>query len=327
MVTKRPQLLTVAAVRQRKGKPTEYLFNESARVFELADSKDKPSARLLASAHEAGHPLALVVDKQRKLIQGVSKVSEGVIAAYIAERVPLAAPERITSVDVSKIEPVKFDSIDHSRAWGPLRRCTRVVPGYAKAKEIFDFCANVSCSLPGPYAVAPCIPFQYVVDGCYARAHQMRRIIASRYHYCCDKIFSFATTSGARLAVRANKWGGCCVTWWYHVAPIITVRTAVWSLHSNRPSSPKRPQVRAERASINLAYVIDPGMFDQPVLLSTWLGAQENGSCFANAKVTSYSIQPGTAYTPAGTSGSFSTDPSYTLTEATLLDYANLTTC
>jgi hypothetical protein len=35
------------------------------------------------------------------------------------------------------------------------------------------------------------IPFQYVRDGCYARAHQMHRIITTRYPYCCEKVFSF----------------------------------------------------------------------------------------------------------------------------------------
>jgi hypothetical protein len=48
--------------------------------------------------------------------------------------------------------------------------------------------------------------------------------------------------------------------------------------------------------------------------------------CSPHAHVTSYSIQPGSAYTPAGI-GNFSTDPNYVATEATLLAYANLTTC
>ena len=25
---------------------------------------------------------------------------------------------------------------------------------------------------------------------------------------------------------QADKWGGCCVTWWYHVAPLVRVRFA-----------------------------------------------------------------------------------------------------
>ena len=67
-------------------------------------------------------------------------------------------------------------------------------------------------------------------------------------------------------------------------------------------------------------------MFDKPVLLSSWLSAQENTACLANAHVTSYSIQPGSAYTPSY-NGGFSTDPTYALTESTLINYSGLTTC
>jgi hypothetical protein len=149
-----------------------------------------------------------------------------------------------------------------------------------------------------------------VIDGCYARAHKMRWIITTKYKYCCEKVFSFANEDNDRLAVRADKWGGCCVTWWYHVAPLIRVRLRLGSF------------------SLVLALVIDPGMFDKPVLLSTWLGAQQNTACSANAHVSMYSIQPGSAYTPANYAGTaFTTDPAYTATDATLTAYSGLTTC
>jgi hypothetical protein len=74
--------------------------------------------------------------------------------------------------------------------------------------------------------------------------------------------------------------------------------------------------------------VIDPGMFDKPVLLSSWLQAQEDSTCWSPAKVTMYSIQPGSAYWPAdGTGTTFATDPSYTSTHYYLNLYKNLTTC
>src|SRR5262249_28282770 len=79
---------------------------------------------------------------------------------------------------------------------------------------------------------------------------------------------------------------------------------------------------------LTLAMVIDPGMFDKPVLLSTWLSAQENKICSADAKVSMYSIQPGSAYTPANYQGTqFDTDDSYTQTNSTLNYYHNLITC
>jgi hypothetical protein len=69
-------------------------------------------------------------------------------------------------------------------------------------------------------------------------------------------------------------------------------------------------------------------MFDKPVLLSTWLGAQQQLACAGNAHVSMYSIQLSTAYTPANHAGTaFTTDPTYSATDATLIAYANLTTC
>ncbi len=142
----------------------------------------------------------------------------------------------------------------------------------------------------------------------------MRQIISDQQGYCCEKVFSFAIPYPNRLAVKANKWGGCCVTWWYHVAPLVRVRIKIKLLSFN--------------LEFVLAMVIDPGMFDKPVLLSSWLAAQEDLTCWPSAKVTTYSIQPGSAYTPANGMGTaFATDPNYAATHQTLSNYKNLTTC
>jgi hypothetical protein len=72
---------------------------------------------------------------------------------------------------------------------------------------------------------------------------------------------------------------------------------------------------------IVLAMVFDPGVFDKPVLLSTWLAAQENTNCSSRARVSMYSIQPGSAYTPANYQGTaFSTDPNYASPDSDLID-------
>jgi hypothetical protein len=56
--------------------------------------------------------------------------------------------------------------------------------------------------------------------------------------------------------------------------------------------------------------------------------AQADTACSANADVSMYSIQPGSAYAPANYAGTaFATDPTYAQTDATLAAYANLTTC
>ena len=316
--TRETDLVTVAAIRKGKDKSYQYLFNERQRIFLLSErtAGTGDPARLLKEALDKHIPVKVTLDARRQIIQRVSALSERELEEFARTRIPLPKSEtdRVAPIDVAKIDPTKFNIVDAYLKWRCFRLCTKIIPSYAKAKEIFDFCAQLSCHLPGPYAVTPCIPFQYVRDGCYARAHQMRRIITTRYGYCCEKVFSFAPYDDDTLAVQANKWGGCCVLWWYHVAPLVRVR-----LKFRLPGFPKS-------FSIVLALVIDPSMFDKPVLLSTWLSAQENKSCSPLAKVSAYSIQPGSAYTP-GWNSAFGTDPAYAHTEATLLNYQSLITC
>lgn len=308
-------LLTIAAVREGDGGKPQYLFNERARIFTLSEEGRRSLAALSAPTDVAGQPVQVTLDLNQGTILQIAAPAPEARAALVAERPLLEKPERVERADLAKIDPTVFDMVDVTQKWPLFTLCTKTVPSYAKAKEIFDYCAGMSCALPTPPAVPPCIPFQYVVDGCYARAHQMRRLITKKYDFCVEKVFSFANQNNDQLAVRADKWGGCCVTWWYHVAPLLRVRVSL-SLPGFNP------------IPLTFLMVIDPGMFDRPVFLSTWLQAQENKTCSSRAKVSSYSIQPGTAYTPANYAGTaYTTDPAYTETEATLKQYKNLHTC
>jgi Glutaminase len=309
---KESAILTVAAIRRPKNGPAEYLFNEKQRIFELRSSTRtrRKSSAFLEHAVDRKVPVRAVLDSRRSVIERIEPLSREEVAEFRGNKLLLEDPERSVRIDVKKIDPTVFNLVDYHLKFRCFRRCRRIIPDYKTAKKIFDFCAQQSCNLGGPFSVTPCIPFQYVRDGCYARAHKMRWIITTKYRYCCEKVFSFANQNNDRLAVKADKWGGCCVTWWYHVVPLVRVR------------------LRIGRFSIVLAMVFDPGMFDKPVLLSTWLAAQENTACSSNAHVSMYSIQPGSAYTPANYTGTaFSTDPSYSATNATLINYKNLTTC
>jgi hypothetical protein len=306
-------MVTLAAIRRPKGEGlTQYLFNERHQIFALRPNAKtaEEDARRLRQALRRNLPVRVRLDSRRGLIQRVDLPSPEEIEEFQGLRTLLDNPDPVLPLDVETIDPTTFNRVDYHRKFKALRLCRRIVPNYTTAKGIFDFCAKQSCHLPGPYDISPCIPFQYVRDGCYARAHKMRWIITTKYRYCCEKVFSFANQDNDQLAVRADKWGGCCVTWWYHVAPLIRMRLRILKL------------------SLELAIVIDPGMFNKPVLLSTWLSAQKNAACHPNANVSMYSIQPGTAYTPANYAGTmFTTDPAYTATDATLTGYSSLTTC
>ena len=310
--TRETGLVTVAAIRQpRRAESVEVLFHEYQRIFTLAVTGRARTTLTsdLRTAARRRAPVKVVLDARRDLIRRVTTPSATELEEFRRYRTLLEKPERTLRIDVSKLDPSIFNIVDHHLRARVFRLCRRIVPSYSKAKQIFDFCAAQSCHLGAP-TVPPCITFQYVRDGCHARAHQMRKIIDSRYGYCVEKVFSFANQGSDTLRVRADKWGGCCVAWWFHVAPFLRVR------------------LRLGRFSIVLGMVIDPSMFNKPVLLSTWLSAQENATCGPNARVSMYSIQPWTAYTPANYAGtSFTTDPAYTSTNTTLNNYKNLVTC
>lgn len=306
--TRESGILTLAAIRKSKGE-TQYLFNEKQRVLTLAagGKAGRETAALLQQAYRKKQPVKAQVDTREGVIHRAGSLSEKELEEFRRNRILVEKPEKAQRVNVSALDPTLFNIEKHHRGVRCFHHCKRIIPNYKKAKKIFDFCAKQTCSLGGPFQVSPCIPFQYVIDGCYARAHKMRWIITQKYHYCCEKIFAFANQGNDTLAVQANKWGGCCVFWWYHVAPLVRVRLGRWAV---------------------LLMVIDPGMFDKPVLLSTWLAACENKTCSANAHVSMYSIQPGSAYWPDNFAGTaFGTDPNYVQTNATLLAYQNLVTC
>ncbi len=310
-------LLTIAEINDAADrKNIEIRFYERAAIFSIdKNSKAYTDNRvLLAEARKSNNPMKFVTDGKTNTILRIEKASDAEIRAYNTGDGPNSPKMKITGVaplkiDLSRIDTSSFNKVEKQYYFPVFRLCTNVVPDYATLVSIFNDCASQGCNNPPPYTITNCIPFQYVRDGCYARAHKMRQMIMKKYGYCVEKVFSFAEGAPNRLAVRANMWGGCCVEWWYHVVPLL------------------RLNVKFKNISFQVCYVIDPGMFTTPVTLSTWLQAQKNTSCNANANVTSYSIQPGTAYWPMGNSSTFGTDPNYTQTEQTLINYKNLVTC
>lgn len=105
-----------------------------------------------------------------------------------------------------------------------------------EAVTFFNNMKNSSCAINNQYL---CIPFQYANDGCYARAHMMRKHM-NYLSKDCYKIFAYGN-----LKVNTSNSGTCTVKWRYHVAPVVNV-SGVWN-------------------------VIDPSLFNQPVTINTWL--------------------------------------------------------
>lgn len=80
---------------------------------------------------------------------------------------------------------------------------------------VFDRILSYSCTNHSIKKIHPCIPFNYAEDGCFARAHAMRRII-NEMGYECDKLFLYDDLN--------PKINGNCYNWGYHVAIVLKVK-------------------------------------------------------------------------------------------------------
>jgi Glutaminase len=304
------QNVTVAAVRPMQDGSTQALFLQNEEILNFTDVN---MAAQLNTALRNNVPLHITYNPWQGTLLSVSPLV-GTEAKSFRQQQASNTAAQTTGVLGNSFSLAaagnNFEHFDNPAAIGIMNTTTGSlvgeIPNIATAQQMFNYLTSQCCALPGPYTVDYCISFQYCEDGCYARAHKMCYIINNKYNYATHKVFSFANVSPHSLSVKAEKWGGCCINWWYHVAPLVTVNT---------PTGPK-------------AYVFDPAMFDQPVLLSVWLNAQKNPACSGNAAVDMINIQPTTAYSPATYSGtSFDTDPDFSSTDTTMVHYSMLKSC
>ena len=120
----------------------------------------------------------------------------------------------------------------------------------ANAQQVFNAMAATTCA---PLTVpAPCIPFLYPDDGCWARAHEMVRLMLA-IGLKPYKVW----IQGWPLNPDTRNHPNCEVTWGWHVAPTLCVRTKWWWFWGTR-------------------MVIDPALFTKPVSKATWKSVQEN---------------------------------------------------
>jgi uncharacterized protein (UPF0216 family) len=132
--------------------------------------------------------------------------------------------------------------------WSPSSWGTCV--SHARAEQAFYFVNATSCD---PVTVPPdCIPFLYPDNGCWARAHEMCRLMIQNLELHPNKIWVYGD-----LQVDTRNNPLCSVSWIWHVAPTLCVRY---------PGYGWRPGVKT-------TVVIDPSLFDGPVDEATWLTA------------------------------------------------------
>jgi hypothetical protein len=170
---------------------------------------------------------------------------------------PFAAPA--SKLPPQPLEP-KSTGFDALIDW--LRRlfwCLRCVSA-KRAQEMFDLVAAQSCD---PKTVpAPCIPFLYPDNGCWARAHEMCRLMIAA------GVQPKKVWSSGLLHAKTRNNPKCFVDWAWHVAPTLCVRTSLYFIVEDR--------------------VIDPSLFTAPVSKQTWKDVQSKTAQLMDSDWTLY---------------------------------------
>ena len=297
------RLLSVANVYYTAdGKKAEAWFYETPLVFEFSvtGTNAKNNFAALKYAKENDVPVNV------RLVANVENLIDVIIPA---------TSDQITSfkADVSKRElaeevpdPATFTGRSSSQGKENAIALVGVVPNTTVLNNIFNTVKSQCCKLPGIFLYGQCIPFQYVADGCYARAHKMRQIIESYYGYSSYKVFNYACNGAGTLSVNATLWGNnCCVRWWYHVASYVIVQVG----------------------TAQYGYLIDPAMFTGPVSIPTWVAAQKNVACGYAGATQGQVYYTSNAYAPSSLNTATCTlvpyaDNTYTAANATCAAYA-----
>lgn len=154
------------------------------------------------------------------------------------------------------------------------------------AQRMFDLVSATSCN---PLTVPPpCIPFLYPDDGCWARAHEMCRLMID----AGAKPRKVWIVGSLHVLTKNNPF--CEVYWGWHVAPTLCVRKYWWWPIATR-------------------MVIDPALFGGPVSQATWKGVQ------GDPAAALYPHDASVYY--RWSANNLETDPTYSKTWGYLEDY------
>ena len=94
------------------------------------------------------------------------------------------------------------------------RTLTSVLPNSSAVFNLLDEFFSYDCARTGDRRKPYCIPFNFITDGCAARANKMTQIINGK-GYSCKKIFVYGNLMGK------SDNSACCYFWGYHVAVLV----------------------------------------------------------------------------------------------------------
>jgi len=304
------RLLSVANIYYTEdGKKAEAWFYETPLVYEFSagDNNAKRNFELLKSAKEKNEPVNVRLDARvGNRIAIISAATSSQI-----ERFKTEVSKRERAVEVEAPASEKSLAGPHAVLQGSSTNLIGVVPNTTVLNNIFGRVRGECCKLFGPYLFGQCVPYQFVADGCYARAHKMRQVIESWYGYSSYKVFNYACNGAGTLSVKATLWGNnCCVHWWYHVASYVIVQVGTHQY----------------------GYLIDPAMFTGPVSIPTWVAAQKNVSCGYGGAAQGQVYYTSNAYAPTSLNTATCklvpfADNTYTAANATCASYSGKQGC
>jgi hypothetical protein len=163
-----------------------------------------------------------------------------------------------------------------------------------RADALFVAAISTACAIAHDQIQSPCIPFRYPNDGCWARAHEMCRLMLAQMTASETASLRKVWLYGHLHAATRNTQS-CSIGWKnFHVAPVLDVNLG---------------------GSSTVAHVVDPALFDRVVTLATWREAIHGlGASLEFSEASAFYRSHGGGVIP---------DPDYSLTRQKLDYYRN----
>ena len=218
---------------------TQLLVPEAARVMSV-EGQGEGDVNVLFFTSQARHYLRRENPDFQTMLNALQDAKESKTAILIT-----ASRNDYEIIDVSPLP--KVDGAETPTPLSPPQPDPAV--SSQRAQELFDLMKAKSCDACtascGSYP--HCIPFKHANDGCYARAHEMCRLMMAEGEDP-EKVWIYGG-----LHVVTSNVHHCDINWGWHVAPTLMVTTS--------GGAPEK-------------YVIDPSLCSAPVTVAAWKGLQ-----------------------------------------------------
>lgn len=235
----------------------EFELSTSQTRFRLKKSDDRFEgfSQILREAEKGGRPVLLTADDLGEIVD-IRFFEPGPDDGPFPD-FPFRRPYRLTLWDWIWRWPLW--PWNWWWGWGCISPAT--------AQNVFNQMAATTCA---PLTIPPpCIPFLYPDDGCWARAHEMARLMIAM-GLSPRKVW---ISGNLHTLTRNNP--ACFVDWGWHVAPTLCVRRRWWWW----------PFLwwGARRM------VIDPSLFTTPVTVDHWKSVQgDPGAILTHTDASDY---------------------------------------